>query len=345
MSAASGAAAAIYFYSFMFIITIVGIQMVIAIIFSAYDGLREKFDEAEELEVGPTIIRAIVLGREPSFAETSMPLYKLLVARLRNSPMFAWKFYRLAESEEDQEETGSRGCLPFGRRHKVNPTGNKGKKVTPEMFGDAHLMQMFDGQYVFRYYGILSPKLESAIVKIKNQVSAQRAAAKLERPRSRSGLGLMSFVHVKSQESDPWALDKEEFCALLHLLDDEDDSLQIDISKTAHYERSGKSYVLGEDSNEMKIAHYIFAAYGRAKKERKQQSFRKRVDQKLDLIMKFTEPEEYKKAREAEENKKKTVAEKRRRLRRNLSLKGRQQSYLKPPSRAGRRTPSGNFDI
>lgn len=61
VDASNGAAAAIYFYSFMFIITIVVMQMVIAIIFSAYDGLREKIDDAEELEVGPTILRTIIL--------------------------------------------------------------------------------------------------------------------------------------------------------------------------------------------------------------------------------------------------------------------------------------------
>ena len=41
VTASNPTAAAIYFYSFIFIITIVVMQMVVAIIFTAYDGLRE----------------------------------------------------------------------------------------------------------------------------------------------------------------------------------------------------------------------------------------------------------------------------------------------------------------
>jgi len=63
VAASSYTAAAIYFYSFLFIITIVVMQMVIAIIFNAYDGLRELINDSEELYVQPVIVRKLLLHR------------------------------------------------------------------------------------------------------------------------------------------------------------------------------------------------------------------------------------------------------------------------------------------
>ena len=225
VAASSYAAAAIYFYSFLFIITIIVMQMVIAIIFNAYDGLRELINVSEELAVQPVLLRKLILGREPSISETNMPFFDILKRQ----------FFRLQQFLRD----------PFSKR--VSPFGQTvgGKNLDAENFSDDDLLNLFDAQHVFRVYGILSPALEDEIVSVKQLVAVQRAAED-----AASGMSPAQIAYEQEQRNssiDPWALDTREFCALLHALDENDDKINVD------------------DRTELSIAQSIFNAYGRSR--------------------------------------------------------------------------------
>ena len=225
VAASSYTAAAIYFYSFLFIITIIVMQMVIAIIFNAYDGLRELINVSEELAVQPVLLRKLILGREPSISETNMPLFDILKRQ----------FFRLQHFLRD----------PFSQR--VLPDGQigSGKNLDAENFSDDDLLNLFDAQHVFRVYGILSPTLESEIVSVKQSVAVQRAVED-----AASGMDPEQIALKQEQKNSvigPWALDTRELCALLHALDENDDQLNVD------------------DRTELSIAQSIFSAYGRSK--------------------------------------------------------------------------------
>ena len=225
VAASSYAAAAIYFYSFLFIITIIVMQMVIAIIFNAYDGLRELINVSEELAVQPVLLRKLVLGREPSISETNMAIFDLIKRQL----------FRMHQFLRD----------PFSKRvAPLSQTGG-GKNLDAENFSDDDLLNLFDAQHVFRVYGILSPALEDEIVSVKQLVATQRATED-----AASGMSPTQIAYELEQRNsaiDPWALDTREFCALLHALDENDDQVNVD------------------DRTELEIAQNIFNAYGRSR--------------------------------------------------------------------------------
>jgi len=279
----SPVAAAIYFYSFIFIITIVVMQMVIAIIFTAYDGLRERIDQAEELEVTPTIIRKLILFREPSLHELELSLFdvfKISVGRLNHKDLKNF-------------------CSGLQRSASVTPRDIAGSKgVIPTEFSDNDLLSLFDNQHVFRNYGVLSPSLESGMKRIKIKVGKQRKAAESAAAELAKKLGAMrgspknSTILEEAEEDlknqDPWSLDREEFCALLHILDEYDDSIHIDLGDTSVRRGSvygGNSFVIGEDSNEKIIANLIFRAYGRRKMGARKGTFKARVEERLEYII------------------------------------------------------------
>ena len=118
--------AAMYFYSFVLIITVVVMQMVTAIMFRAYRNVREQINDSEEFLVMPTIWRKILLGRAPSLAEQLTPVHKIVQIRLMNVVDFILSIT-------------AGGGFRWGRR--VSPVYKKeGVKVTPETFSDEHLL-------------------------------------------------------------------------------------------------------------------------------------------------------------------------------------------------------------
>jgi hypothetical protein len=280
VAASSPLAAAIYFFSFVFIITMVVMQMVIAIIFSAYDSLREQIDDAEELEIGPTLIRKMLLGRGPSLKELHEPLLDVakrgLHARLTRPSKAITKWMKSMRSKDDAT---------------IVPEGEEGEMVTPDTFSDAHLLQLFDPQHVFRFYGILNPKLEEEIVRIKvlvekernessNDLTPQQKMARMSTGRTTATDATGETAQQKI--ADSWALDRQEFCALMMSLDNKDTQLHI----THDAKDSGS-----EDNIGMLIAHHIFTAYGRKHKSTGEEGkFRKRVTKKLNKLIKLVEP-------------------------------------------------------
>jgi len=259
VEASSPTTAAMFFYSFIFIITLVVMQMVIAIVFGAYDNVREKIDDSEEFLVMPTILRKIVLGRTPSLAEQVTPLHKILKISLINVVDFISSgggFRRgrqvtpeSQEEEEDEEE--------------------EGETVTLENFSDEHLLHLFDSQNIFRLYGILSPKIEEFIKKVKGDVAKERSVLrKMTKSKSQSQSFRLTETprgrNLIEEIKDPWALDQVEFCALLKALDKADSALHIDINH----------------SNEYRISKLVFSAYSR-QQSKKKSTFKTRVEKKL----------------------------------------------------------------
>ena len=257
VAASSYTAAAIYFYSFLFIITIVVMQMVIAIIFNAYDGLRELINVSEELYVRPVLVRKLLLGREPSIWETNTPLFDVLK---RQFSQMSWKNI----------------TSPFSQRVHPLDSATGGKALDAENFSDDDLLNLFDAQHVFRVYGILSPTLESEIVSVKKAVAAERlkeAVASGANPAQAA-----SDIEQRHSEIDPWSLDTREFCALLHALDERDDEVNMN------------------DSTELRIAQHIFSSYGRQKTSKlkgrggliqKIDGLSKEMGEKLDSILRL----------------------------------------------------------
>jgi hypothetical protein len=259
VAASSYTAAAIYFYSFLFIITIVVMQMVIAIIFNAYDGLRELINVSEELYVQPVLVRKLLLWREPSIWETNTPLLDLVK---RQFSQMSWKTL----------------CSPFSRRVHPLDSVTGGTRLDAENFSDDDLLHLFDAQHVFRVYGILSDTLKGEIVSLKKTVAAERlkkAVASGADPTQAAD----DIEHMHS-DSEPWSLDVREFCALLHALDEHDDAINV------------------KDSTEMRIAQYIFNAYGREKASKRKgrggllqslDGHNKEMGEKLDTILRLAQ--------------------------------------------------------
>jgi hypothetical protein len=282
VDASTPLAASIYFFSFVFIITMVVMQMVIAIIFSAYDSLREQIDDAEELEIGPTLTRKVLLGRGPSLKELHEPLLEVakkgLRARCARLSKLLFKWMRTARAKDGAS---------------VVPEGEGEEMVTPDTFSDEHLLQLFDPQHVFRFYGILNPKVEETIVQIKVLVAKERENAskdltpqqKMARVSSvRTTATSASGEAAQQKIADSWALDRQEFCALLMSLDNKDTQLHI----THDVKNNGGCR--SEEPIGMLIAHHIFTAYGRKNKASGEEGkFRKRVMKKLNKLIKLVE--------------------------------------------------------
>jgi hypothetical protein len=239
-------------------------QMVIAIFFGAYDGLREQINESEELSVRPTLMRKILLGREPSIREINVPLVDLLKRQFcRMHPAAVLKALR------------GQVCFLFSKR-RVAPIypATSGRQLDADNFSDDDLLDLFDAQHVFRVYGILSPALEDEIVLVKKAVAARQAVE--AKPAQTEHKQEQSYSEI-----DPWALDIHEFCALLHALDDHDDQVNL------------------EDSMELRIAHNIFSAYGRRKSSKlkggrasvahRLEDLNKELGGKLDAVLRALE--------------------------------------------------------
>eukprot|EP00613_Pedinella_sp_CCMP2098_P031588 CAMPEP_0171744432 /NCGR_PEP_ID=MMETSP0991-20121206/37505_1 /TAXON_ID=483369 /ORGANISM="non described non described, Strain CCMP2098" /LENGTH=582 /DNA_ID=CAMNT_0012343599 /DNA_START=9 /DNA_END=1755 /DNA_ORIENTATION=- len=273
VEASGNLAAAIYFFTFVFIITMVVMQMVIAIIFSAYDGLREQIDEAEELEIGPTLIRRVVLGRDPSLKELEDPLLDLTKHSFRRL-FVKWGTF-LSKRTLPKDAVGSA------------EGSSQGERVTPDTFGDAHLLQLFDPQHVFRMYGILSPKLENEIVNAKVCVAKESEITVSSIFKSRISGRASGEEDKDAVANDSWALNLEEFCVLVGVLDVKDNALHI----------TGGDLNGASDGNAMRIAHHIFTAYGRRHQNiAGDRKFRKRVIRKIDKLTKLCGPTEVKNA-------------------------------------------------
>jgi len=253
VQASSPMAAGIYFYSFIFIITIVVMQMVIAVIFTAFDSIRERIDTADDLRVSPTIFRKLVLGRVPSLFELDIPLYELFRKRMR-------------------------GAFARQPKKKVAPLGSddEGRDLKPEDFSDDDLLLLFDSDHIFRTFGIISPLLESSIISTKIKATAERRKAEIERHVLKHfGADTESALRP---DNDPWQLDRHEFTSLLRVLDEREKTLNINVDK----------FSLEGQSNELIITDLIFKHYARPKTKIKS-TFKNRVDVKLEAILKLVQ--------------------------------------------------------
>jgi len=166
----------------------------------------------------------------------------------------------------------------------------KGKKWYLQDVGDNEILDIFDRQQVYRQYGFLSHDIISILKATKKKVATERKKA------MKNVEAIFGYRYAKQKEDDGdvepededyVSLDREEFCALLHMLDDVDDAYNF---RSNHLEKKGvpakkRSYRLGESSNEKRIADLIFEAYGRKMNQKQNNGFRARIEGKLDEMV------------------------------------------------------------
>ena len=215
---------------------------------------------AEELQVAPSMIRRLILGREPSLYEIGVPIRAILSMR----------FQSMSRQLCCREKTSSISPSPSD--------GADGKRVTPEGFSDSDLLELFDAEGIYRQYGIISPSLEADIFNVKKSMFEEKRKRKIAADAIHQLVGDDDIFEDRvSSEIDPWALNREEFSGLLHLLDERDHTLYI-------FSAEDKNEVHPKSSNEMRITDLIFKHYGRPKVQVKS-DFKHRIERKVDCIL------------------------------------------------------------
>ena len=236
--------------------------MVIGIIFGAYQKITDMIAEAEELEVAPTMIREFLLLRQPSLVELDSPLSECLM-----------------------NEYGRGGVL---RRFKATPKNEKGQEISnKDTFSDDHLLNLFDPTNDYRKYGVL-PLIKVQIKHVKVQRDA--AASKIGRMARASMLrwiaaakkngamdtrahkviqAIKSNVETKEIVHDDLAMDRHEFCDLLHYLDE-----------------TGRGAFEVADEDEQLIADVIIRVYGRQGALAKKLSTRRHLESIQEGVLK-----------------------------------------------------------
>jgi hypothetical protein len=231
-------------------------QMVIAIIFAAYDGLRERIDHSEDLPVLPTLVRKILLGREPSIREINVPLVDLLKRQ----------FSRMHPAAVLKALLGKLRLLFSKRRGLPIHPATSVRHLDADNFSDDDLLDLFDAQHVFRVYGILSPALEDEIVLVKKAVAARQA---------------VEAKPAQTEHKQEWALDIHEFCALLHALDDHDDQVNLEDSMELRIANNIFSAYGRRKSSKLKG--------GRASVAHRLEDLNKELGGKLDAVLRALE--------------------------------------------------------
>mmetsp|Transcript_103971 Transcript_103971/g.299363 ORF Transcript_103971/g.299363 Transcript_103971/m.299363 type:complete len:539 (-) Transcript_103971:155-1771(-) len=339
LEAASGPiAAGIYYWTFMLTITIVFVNMVLAILFSTYDTLQEAISQAEEIHLGGFMLRAVLLGREPSLYEQQLDIYAVVKST---------STFRLLGLGDGARHRGVRvapslpvGADARGGRSESFAAAVEAGTLTSKTFAESHLLKLLDPDYSYRLFGALSNKTDNKLLLAKAQVLELRtseafsmrrtsvavqmkaqqenfeAAAKAAQARheatvaelaeemEKRGSGISSTFDlskgVDEDEEDEGesdgednnlaseeeefkdkriTLDVDEFCALLHMLDD--DSADIDIG---HRSAQAESFKLGERSDEMRISEMVFEQFARPAEQNKELHFRKLVAEEFRQI-------------------------------------------------------------
>ena len=116
---------------------------------------------AEELQVAPSMIRRLILGREPSLFEIGVPIRDIFTMRFQSM---------------------SRVVCCWRKTSKISPSPSDeadGKRVTPEGFSDSDLLELFDAEGIYRQYGIISPSLEADIFNVKKSMFEEKRKRKM----------------------------------------------------------------------------------------------------------------------------------------------------------------------
>uniref|UniRef100_A0A7S2AVB2 Polycystin cation channel PKD1/PKD2 domain-containing protein n=1 Tax=Florenciella parvula TaxID=236787 RepID=A0A7S2AVB2_9STRA len=311
LEAASGPiAAGIYYWTFMLTITIVFVNMVLAILFSTYDTLQEAISEAEEIPLGGFMLRAVLLGREPSLYEQQLDIYAVVKST---------STFRLLGLGDGARHRGVRvapslpvGADARGGRSESFAAAVEAGTLTSKTFAESHLLKLLDPDYSYRLFGALSNKTDNKLLLAKAQVLELRtseafsmrrtsvavqmkaqqenfeAAAKAAQTRHEAtvaGLaeepdGEDDLASEEEKFKDKRiTLDVDEFCALLHMLDD--DSFDIDIGQRS---AQAEAFKLGERSDEMRISEMVFEQFARPAEQNTELHFRKLVAEEFRQI-------------------------------------------------------------
>lgn len=201
----------------------------------------------------------LLLGREPSLHELDLSICSIIQIRFQEMKV-RWRLRG--------------GCF---RSQKVDPEKcNESRFIPPEKFSNEDLLKLFDPTRVFRQFGIISSQLEDDIYTAKSKNYQATSQFKAQ--------GIDSKGNAKAREEkddDPWAVDRNEFSHLLHIIDERDDTFNFDFSGS---DTSGIT-------NEFIIANLVFKNYGRPKAAAKS-NYKRRLEDKIDLLLKQLNPVE-----------------------------------------------------
>lgn len=263
-------AAGLYFWTFLILVSVLFVNMVLAIVFNAYDTIQNEISDADEVSIMPAFMRQVVLlGRTPSLTELRMPLHMCFKRRLSEFAMFKWlapkkrrNSGKILACDSDGERCADDcsepdlSALRYADSHtKIYTMSSRPTKIhanatlfTKDTFCEKHLLLLLDPDYSYRLFGKISLNLENKIACAKRVIGTP-ANNDLQR------------------KADKTAVNVDEFVYLLHKADEEEAHIEI------------------KDKDEVAIAKMVFELHGQNVVHASSDlSFKKSVRVRLDDI-------------------------------------------------------------
>jgi len=238
----------LYHYSFVIVVPTIVLNMVIAIIFTAYDSLNEEIGHISQIDVGRDLTLSALLMCKPSLKEVNgdETVVAILARRWTQRLLFAFSM-------------GAKGS-PWGSD--LFGIIHFDTTLDEDSFNEDHLLELFDKDFSYRLMGKLSP----SIIKKTNL-----AKEKIQR------LTVAKGRKYEASE-DPRSLSLSEFCLLMHQLDDENDDITIG-------ESSAKDFSLDDiETAEYKVSKIVFEQFSKEANENQDNNFRTNVRNALDFV-------------------------------------------------------------
>lgn len=270
-------AAGLYFWTFLILVSVLFVNMVLAIVFNAYDTIQNEISDADEVSIMPAFMRQVaLLGRTPSLTELRMPLHSCFKRRLLELSIFKWlapkqrrnsmkkvfatdsdgERYAAADDESEPDlsplryaDSHTKIYTMSSRPANTNVEGTGDVTLfTKETFCEKHLLLLLDPDYSYRLFGKISLNLENKIACAKRVIGTP-ANNDLQR------------------KADKTAVNVDEFVYLLHKADEEEAHIEI------------------RDKDEVAIAKMVFELHGQNVVHASSDlSFKKSVRVRLDDI-------------------------------------------------------------
>ena len=238
----------LYHYSFVIVVPTIVLNMVIAIIFTAYDSLNEEIGHISRIDVGRDLALSVLLMCKPSLKEVNGGESVVAIVARRWTQRLMYAFTMGAKGSHW-------GSDLFGIIH-FNTT------LDEDSFNEDHLLELFDKDFCYRLMGKLSPSI------IKNSNLAKET------------IQLMTVAKGGEYEApeDPRSLSLLQFCLLMHQLDDENDDITIG-------ESTAKDFSLDDtETAEYKVSKIVFEQFSKAANENHDNNFRTNVRNALDFV-------------------------------------------------------------
>mmetsp|Transcript_16587 Transcript_16587/g.50938 ORF Transcript_16587/g.50938 Transcript_16587/m.50938 type:complete len:1056 (-) Transcript_16587:120-3287(-) len=143
--------AALFFFPFIIMVSLVLFEMITAILLAAYDQLQDHFQNGDDVDVHGEVWKTIFLGRQPTIYEQTQSIKHICLRVMR--PGFCRRFFR-AFGEHLKKKGKTKGM----NIQRVND------------FSEKHLMELLDPDRSFRLSGKLSPSVKRKIMRAQERV-------------------------------------------------------------------------------------------------------------------------------------------------------------------------------